>query len=56
MLMALTPSFTLLMYLRNPKYVGRLFTDPLGQKALAFGVFLQIIGFLIIRKIIRIKV
>ncbi len=56
MLMALTPGFTFLMYLRNPKYVGRLFTDPLGQKALAVGVGLQIIGFLIIRKIIRIKV
>ncbi|MEW6130950.1 MAG: type II secretion system F family protein [Acidobacteriota bacterium] len=56
LLMALTPGFTFLMYLRNPKYVGRLFTDPLGQKALAVGVILQIIGFLIIRKIIRIKV
>ncbi|HXG92289.1 MAG TPA: type II secretion system F family protein [Blastocatellia bacterium] len=55
-LMAMPPLFGVLMYLRNPKYVGRLFTDPLGQKALIFGAVLQIIGCLIIRKIIRIKV
>jgi tight adherence protein B len=56
LLMALTPGFALLMYLRNPKYIGRLVTDPLGQKALGFTLALQVIGFLIIRKIIRIKV
>ena len=56
MLMALTPGFALLMYLRNPKYIGRLFTDPLGQKALGVTVVLQVVGLLIIRKIIRIKV
>jgi tight adherence protein B len=56
MLMGLTPGFALLMYLRNPKYIGRLFTDPLGQKALGVTLALQVIGLLIIRKIIRIKV
>lgn len=55
-LMALGPGFAGLMYLRNPKYIGRLFTDPFGQKALALGILAQIIGFLVIRKIIRIRV
>jgi len=55
-LMGLPLFFGLLMYLRNPNYVGRLFTTPLGQKALAVGAILQIVGCLIIRKIIRIKV
>ena len=55
-LMAMFPGFTLLMYLRNPTYIGRLFTDPLGQKALTVVTIMQVIGFFIIRKIIRIKV
>lgn len=56
LLMGLTPGFALLMYFRNPKYIARLFTDPLGQRAIAFAVLLQIVGYFLIRKIIRIKI
>ena len=40
----------------NPDYVMVLFTDPLGKKMLAVGVVMQILGALVIRKIVNIKV
>ena len=40
----------------NPEYVMVLFTDPLGKKMLAVAVFMQILGALVIRKIVNIKV
>jgi tight adherence protein B len=55
-LMALPPVAGLLMYLVNPKYMMRLFTDPLGQKAVSLAVLLQVIGYFVIRRIIRIRV
>ncbi|HXG66807.1 MAG TPA: type II secretion system F family protein [Blastocatellia bacterium] len=55
-LMALPPTAGFLMYMRNPKYMDRLFTDPMGHWAIAVAIILQIIGFFVIRKIIRIKV
>ena len=55
-LTALPPAFGLIVYLANPKYISPLFTDPLGRQGLFWGVVLQLIGFLLIRKIIRIKV
>ncbi len=40
----------------NPKYVALLFTDPLGRKMLAFAAGMQLVGALVIKKIIDIKV
>jgi len=45
-----------LMLLANPGYLRPLLTDPLGHRALAVGAVLQVLGYLIIRKIVRIKV
>ena len=44
------------VYQLNPEYVSLLFTDPMGKKMLAVAVFMQILGALVIRKIINIKV
>lgn len=40
----------------NPAYINVLFTDPLGQKMLGVAVVMQIIGALVIKKIVNIKV
>ncbi len=45
-----------LLYLVNPVYMKPLFTDSMGQTALLFAVVSQFIGYLIIRKLVRIKV
>jgi tight adherence protein B len=55
-LMGLPPATAFLMYAANPKYMGVLFTDPTGHKLIAAAVVLQVIGYLVIRKIIRIRV
>jgi len=55
-LLALPLLLFAVMYQLNPDYVMLLFTDPLGKKMLAIAVFLQIIGALVIRKIVNIKV
>ena len=44
------------VYQMNPDYVKVLFTDPMGTKMLAVAVVMQIIGALVIRKIVNIKV
>ena len=40
----------------NPRYMSNLTTEPLGQKAMMAGGVLMVLGALVIRKIIRIKV
>jgi len=55
-LMALPVFLFLAVYYLNPEYVMLLFTDPMGKKMLAIAVFLQIVGALVIRKIVNIKV
>ncbi len=40
----------------NPDYMKLLFEDPLGRYLIALGVTLQLIGFFVIRKIVRIKI
>ncbi len=55
-LMALPPVMGLLLYVGNPKYMESLFVDPLGRTMLAFAFVSQVIGFFVIRKIIRIRV
>ncbi|MEN6495709.1 MAG: type II secretion system F family protein, partial [Thermoguttaceae bacterium] len=55
-LMALPVALFVAMYYLNREYVMVLFTDPMGKKMLAVAVFLQILGALMIRKIVNIKV
>jgi tight adherence protein B len=44
------------MYRLNPEYVMTLFTDELGRKMLAGAIVMQLLGALVIKKIITIKV
>ncbi len=44
------------MYYLNPDYVMVLFTDPLGKRMLLFAVLMQVLGALVIRKVVNIKV
>ena len=46
----------LVIYQMNPSYVSVLFTDPMGKKMLAVAAFMEIVGALVIRKIVTIKV
>ncbi len=55
-LLALPFVLFLAVYQLNPNYIMVLFTDPLGKKMLAVAIFMQIIGALVIRKIVNIKV
>jgi len=55
-LLALPPLLFLAVYYLNPKYVMVLFTDPMGKQMLAVAVVLQVVGALVIKKIINIKV
>jgi tight adherence protein B len=55
-LLALPPLLFLAVYYLNPEYVMVLFTDPMGRKMLAGGVVMQLLGALVIRKIVNIRV
>jgi len=55
-LMALPVVLFVALYQLNPDYVMVLFTDELGNKMLAAAVFMQVIGALVIKKIVTIKV
>ncbi|MCO8124760.1 type II secretion system F family protein [Stieleria sp. TO1_6] len=55
-LLALPPVLFLVMLKLNYEYVMMLFTDEIGRYMLGFGLFTQIIGALVIKKIITIKV
>jgi tight adherence protein B len=55
-LLALPPLLFIAVWYLNPDYVMVLFTDPMGKKMLAGGVVMQILGALVIRKIVNIKV
>ena len=44
------------MYLGNPTYMAPLFTDPIGHKALIIAAIMQVIGYVIIKKLIKIKI
>lgn len=44
------------VYQLNPKYLMVLFTDPMGTKMLLIAIFMQLLGALVIRKIVNIKV
>ena len=53
---ALPPFLFGVMFKLNPKYISLLFTDPMGKKLLAVVIVLQILGALVIKKIVNIKV
>jgi len=55
-LLALPFALFLAVHHLNAEYVSVLFTDPMGKKMLAVAVFMQILGALVIRKIVDIKV
>ena len=55
-LLALPPVLFLAVWRLNPDYVMPLFTDPMGRKMLAGGLIMQLLGAIVIRKIVNIKV
>jgi tight adherence protein B len=55
-LLALPPGLFVVMYYLNPGYSMTLFTDPMGHQMLAGAIVLQVVGALVIRKIVNIKV
>jgi tight adherence protein B len=55
-LLALPPVLFATVYYLNPEYVTVLFTDPMGKKMLAGAVIMQLLGALVIRKIVNIRV
>ena len=46
----------LFMYFANPAYMTPLFTDPIGHQALAAAGVMQFIGYMLIKKLVRIKI
>ncbi|MCH8922898.1 MAG: type II secretion system F family protein [Planctomycetes bacterium] len=55
-LLALPPVLFLAVYRLNPEYASVLFTDPMGKKMLAGAGLSMLLGALVIRKIVDIKV
>jgi len=45
-----------MMYISSPAYLNVLFVNPIGRWLLAGSVVGQAVGFLVIRKIVNIKV
>ncbi|MCU0873503.1 MAG: type II secretion system F family protein, partial [Pirellulaceae bacterium] len=55
-LLALPVVLAIYMQVRNPEYLAVLFRDPIGHLMLVGAVVLQIIGALVIKKIVDIKI
>jgi tight adherence protein B len=55
-LIALPPSMGLLLRFLNPSYMAPLFTDPIGPYIIALAVFLQLLGSLMLWKIVNIDI
>ncbi len=55
-LLALPLLLFVVVYNMNPDYVTQLFTDPMGRKMLFYAIIMQILGAVVIKKIIEIKV
>jgi tight adherence protein B len=55
-LLGLPPALFLAVYKMNREYIMMLFTDPMGKQMLAGAIVMQILGALVIKKIINIKV
>ncbi|MGC4006470.1 MAG: type II secretion system F family protein [Pirellulales bacterium] len=55
-LLALPPALFAAVYNLNPDYLMVLFTDPMGKQMLIGGVVMQLLGAVVIRKIVNIRV
>jgi tight adherence protein B len=55
-LLALPPLLFVCVYRMNPDYLMVLFTDDMGKKMLIGGVLMQLLGAVVIRKIVNIRV
>lgn len=55
-LLALPPLLFLAVYRLNAEYVMPLFTDPMGRQMLTGAIVMQLLGALVIKKIVNIKV
>lgn len=55
-LSAIPIAVAILMFFTNPEYVQFFFTDEVGNIMLGAGVFLQIVGYLVMKKIVNIEV
>jgi tight adherence protein B len=55
-LLAMPVVLAIYLYFRNPTYLLILFRDPLGQKMLIGAVVLQMLGAIVIKKIVDIKI
>jgi tight adherence protein B len=55
-LMALPPGMGLVIYFLNKNYIMLLFIRPLGKMMIGVALFMQLLGYLMIRKIVNIKV
>lgn len=55
-LLALPPALFAVMLKLNYGYIMMLFEDPMGKQMLAFAIVMQVIGALVIKKIVNIKV
>ena len=55
-LMALPFGMAMILYLINPEYLMPLFSDPIGQKLVAGAAIMMIIGGIVMKKMIAIKV
>lgn len=55
-LLALPVALGMYMYFRNPEYLMVLFQDPLGQKMVIGAAISQLVGMLVIKKIVDIRV
>ena len=55
-LIALPPAMILMLHAVNPSYISPLFTDPKGVYMLGVAAVLQVVGSLILWKIVRIEV
>jgi tight adherence protein B len=55
-LLALPPMLFVTVYRMNPDYLMLLFTDELGKKMLVGGLVMQLLGAIVIRKIVNIRI
>ena len=55
-LIALPPFMAIVLRTINPKYMSPLFTDPMGPYVIALAVFLQVVGTIMLWKIVNIEV
>jgi len=55
-LVSLPFGMAMILYLINPEYLMPLYTDPMGQKMVAGAAVMMILGGIVMKKMIAIKV